>query len=142
VFEVNGATVRNGKRLAQLLCQTGLIDQARVHLEGLLEQNPYDGEALVALADIEYQSERWDNASALLRRLVVVMEGEGNLVAGCTFRNLGGRGVIVNGARSGVQSCHLYQLGQGGITLAGGDRRTLIPGEILGNSAGSLRVIW
>jgi tetratricopeptide (TPR) repeat protein len=63
-------------RLAQLLCETGLTDQARTHLEGLLEQNPYDAEALVALAEIESKEERWDTASAILRRLVVVIEDD------------------------------------------------------------------
>ena len=63
-------------RLAQLLCETGLTDQARTHLEGLLEQNPYDADALVALADIESRDEHWDTASAILRRLVVVTEGD------------------------------------------------------------------
>jgi tetratricopeptide (TPR) repeat protein len=63
-------------RLAHLLCETGLTDQARAHLEALLEQNPYDESTLVALSDIEYKAERWETASALLRRLVVVVEGE------------------------------------------------------------------
>jgi len=63
-------------RLAELLSQTGLFDQARAHLHGLLEQNPYDVEALVALADIESKDQHWDAASALLRRLVVVTEGD------------------------------------------------------------------
>ena len=63
-------------RLAQLLCQTGLVDQARTHLEGLLEQNAYDADALMALAEIETKGERWDAASAILSRLVVVIEGD------------------------------------------------------------------
>jgi tetratricopeptide (TPR) repeat protein len=63
-------------RLAQLLCQTGLVDQARVHLDGLLQQNPYDADALGALAEIEYGAESWETASALLRRLVMILDGE------------------------------------------------------------------
>jgi tetratricopeptide (TPR) repeat protein len=63
-------------RLAELLVKTGLVDQARLHLEELLEQNPYDTDALAALSDIEYQASRWETASALLRRLVIQLEGD------------------------------------------------------------------
>src|SRR6185503_2578930 len=63
-------------RLAQLLNQTGLTDQARMHLEGLLEQDPYDADALLALSEIEYKGERWETVSAILRRLVDVIEGD------------------------------------------------------------------
>jgi tetratricopeptide (TPR) repeat protein len=63
-------------RLAELLLKTGLVDQARVHLEELLEQNPYDTDALAALADIEYQASRWEPASAFLKRLVIQLEGD------------------------------------------------------------------
>jgi tetratricopeptide (TPR) repeat protein len=63
-------------RLSQLLCETGLTDQARTHLEGLLEQNPYDADALIALAEIESRDEHWETASAILRRLVGVIEGD------------------------------------------------------------------
>lgn len=59
----------------------------------------------------------------------VVIEGKDNLVAGCTFRNLGGRGINIRGTRNKVQACHVYSTGQGGILLSGGDRRTLTPAE-------------
>ena len=54
--------------------------------------------------------------------------GEGNLVAGCTIRNMGGTAVVVDGgSENGVVGCDIYQTGAGGIRLAGGDRRTLTP---------------
>ena len=59
--------------------------------------------------------------------------GNGNLIAGCTFRNMGLQGVrIVSGKNNRVQSCDLYDMGQGGIALNGGNRQTLEEG---GNSA-------
>lgn len=61
------------------------------------------------------------------RGLGVVIEGEDCLLAGCTLRNLGWRGADVTGARNRVQSCHIHATGQGGVRLAGGDRRTLTP---------------
>ena len=55
--------------------------------------------------------------------------GAHNLIAGCTFRNMGLMGVrIAGGKENRVQSCDLYDMGQGGITLDGGDRITLEEG--------------
>jgi hypothetical protein len=60
----------------------------------------------------------------------VVMENVTDcLVAGCTVRQLGGRGVVIHGTKSGVRSCDIYELGQGGIYISGGDRKTLARSE-------------
>jgi hypothetical protein len=54
--------------------------------------------------------------------------GTGNLVAGCTLRNLGGDGVrLVGGTSNGVRSCDLHDLGRSGEHLSGGDRQRLEP---------------
>jgi parallel beta-helix repeat protein len=59
---------------------------------------------------------------------VKMLDGKGNLVAGCTIRNTGGTGVVVEGgSESGVTGCDIYQTGMAGITISGGDRRTLTP---------------
>jgi hypothetical protein len=59
---------------------------------------------------------------------VEIAGGASNLIAGCTFRNLGGSGVIItSGAGHGVRSSDFHDLGQGGIYLSGGDRKTLSP---------------
>ena len=56
--------------------------------------------------------------------------GTGNLIAGCTFRNMGLMGVrVVHSDSATVQSCDLYNMGQGGISLDGGDRMTLDNGS-------------
>jgi hypothetical protein len=68
---------------------------------------------------------------------VVVSGGEGNLIAGCVFRNLGLSAASIDDAdqgehrralRSGVAACDVYGVGEGGIRLGGGDRATLTPG--------------
>ena len=56
--------------------------------------------------------------------------GDNNVIAGCTFRNMGLMGVrIAGGTHHTVQSCDLYNMGQGGISLDGGDRKTLNEGS-------------
>lgn len=48
--------------------------------------------------------------------------GEGNLVAGCTVRNVGKYAVVVDGGKNHtVLSNDLYHLGAGGVWLGGGD---------------------
>ena len=57
---------------------------------------------------------------------IEISGGSNNLVAGCTFRNLGGTGVVIQkGTKNGVRSSDFYALGQSGICLSGGDRKSL-----------------
>ncbi len=59
---------------------------------------------------------------------VTIRGGEGNLVAGCTIRNCGRWAVEVSGGQvHGVVGYDIYYMGDGGIILRGGDRRTLTP---------------
>ncbi len=61
---------------------------------------------------------------------VTMSGGTGNLVCACTIRNTSSWGVRIDGGRdSGVAGCDLFELGEGGIWLAGGDRMTLTPGN-------------
>lgn len=53
--------------------------------------------------------------------------GSENLVSDCTFVNLGSTAARITGMKSGIAACHLYQLGRDGISLSGGDRKTLAP---------------
>jgi len=66
----------------------------------------------------------------------IVMRGAENCrVAGCVIRNTGGGrlsggGVLVDrGQRCGVVGCDISDVGNIGITLRGGDKNTLTPGE-------------
>jgi Right handed beta helix region len=56
--------------------------------------------------------------------------GHDNLIGGCVFRNLGGLAVLIDGGtRNGIRSSDIYDVALGGITLSGGDRPTLTPGD-------------
>ena len=55
-----------------------------------------------------------------------LMQARDVLVAGCTFRNLAGRGVVMDGEGCGIQSCDMYGLGKGCIVISGGDRGKLV----------------
>jgi hypothetical protein len=56
---------------------------------------------------------------------IVLKKSNRNLIAGCTFRNLGGTGVVLDGEKSGIQSCDMYALGKGCIVISGGSRENL-----------------
>ncbi|MCI0493613.1 right-handed parallel beta-helix repeat-containing protein, partial [candidate division KSB1 bacterium] len=59
---------------------------------------------------------------------IVINGGNTNLIAGCTFRNLGGDAVVINNGRNnGITSCDIYDVSMGGIHLRGGDRKKLVP---------------
>lgn len=61
-------------RLAQILPYAGQVDEARATLSELLRGDPKDRAALRTLASLETALERWDGASAALRRLVALEE--------------------------------------------------------------------
>lgn len=55
---------------------------------------------------------------------------EDTVLAGCRFFDLGERGVVVaGGKRSGLRGCDVWNTAQGGVSLDGGNRRELEPGE-------------
>ncbi|HUI09282.1 MAG TPA: right-handed parallel beta-helix repeat-containing protein [Bacteroidota bacterium] len=62
-------------------------------------------------------------------RGVAITRGHDDVVARCTFAEMGGEAVWVDGGfHDGVISCDMYDLGLGAIFLRGGDRKTLSPG--------------
>ncbi|TFG86733.1 MAG: right-handed parallel beta-helix repeat-containing protein, partial [Hyphomicrobiales bacterium] len=54
-----------------------------------------------------------------------VADGMDNVLSGCVIRNCGGKAGAVAGVHNRVERCHLHDLGQGGVYVEGGDRRTL-----------------
>lgn len=60
---------------------------------------------------------------------IIVNGGKGDLIAGCSIRNVTGTGISISGTDQTVFGCHLYQLGSTGISLNGGDRKSLTPGR-------------
>jgi len=55
-----------------------------------------------------------------------ITDGEDLVVEGCTFRNLGGDAVVVEGGhRHRIESCDFHDLASSGIRACGGDRKAL-----------------
>ena len=85
---------------------------------------------LISLQDVSHlvlQGLTIENTRDLALR---VSGGEGVVVADCTIRNIGSWAALIDGRDHQVTRCHLYHLGEGGISFAGGDRRTLTPGGL------------
>lgn len=70
------------------------------------------------------------------RGTAVTIKGGSNIqLIGCTIRNMGNWAVKVkSGIGHKVIGCDIYAMGQGGITLDGGDRKTLTPGRFLADN--------
>lgn len=60
---------------------------------------------------------------------VVLADSESNAVRGCVFKNLAGRGVVIDGMRNTVRSCDMSELGAGCVMISGGDHRKLVSSE-------------
>ncbi len=64
---------------------------------------------------------------------IVLKNTEACTIAGCTIRNAGdyhGSGVSIDGGRgNGVAGCDIFEIGSHGISLSGGDRKTLTAAE-------------
>jgi hypothetical protein len=63
------------------------------------------------------------------KELARINEGSDNLLEGVTLRNNGGRAVSISGTRNGIRNSLIYGTATGGLTLSGGDRVSLTPGE-------------
>ena len=62
---------------------------------------------------------------------IVLQNTENVEIAGCTVANCAGSGISVDGRVNTVRSCDLFNLGQSGINVSGGDRKTLEPARNL-----------
>jgi hypothetical protein len=83
---------------------------------------------LVALRGVRHVTLRGLVLEGGLGNGVEITGGNDNLIAGCTFRNLGGSGVIIkDGTCHTVRSSDFHELGRSGIRLSGGDRKALTP---------------
>lgn len=58
---------------------------------------------------------------------IAVSGGNDVVVEHCTIRNVGGRAAKVGGQRNKFSDVDVYDIGEGGIVLSGGDRQTLQP---------------
>ncbi len=65
------------------------------------------------------------------RGTAVVVEGaDHNALSQCDIRECGDLAVIMKGRTSGVTGCRIWDTGEGGIFLEGGDRQSLAPGGL------------
>lgn len=62
---------------------------------------------------------------------LVLQNAEGVEIAGCRVANLAGSGISVDGRDNVIRSCDLFNLGRGGLSLNGGDRKSLTPAKNL-----------
>ena len=104
---------------------------------------------LVELRDTQYVTLRNLVLECTRGSGVEIIGGRNNLVAGCTLRNIGTVAVAVGGVvedierrlynntmftpkagtDNGVVSCDIYNVGECGVILGGGNRKTLKPGR-------------
>lgn len=61
----------------------------------------------------------------------VASQAEQIELAGCVVANLAGSGISIHGSGCTVRSCDVFHLGRSGISLNGGDRKTLTPAKNL-----------
>lgn len=84
----------------------------------------------VSLKDCSYVTLRGLTLECCQQTALTMGGGQGCQVAACTVRNTGGSAMSVSGRAHEVRGCDMYNLGQGGVSVYGGDRQTLTPGRI------------
>jgi Tfp pilus assembly protein PilF len=93
-------------RLAQVLPFAGDADGARAILVDLLRQDAKDCAALRALASLEIELERWDAATAALKRLVGLEEAEGTVDTALRLADACERAKRPGDARGALERAH------------------------------------
>jgi len=95
---------------------------------------PLDGAQIVICDNDQPVIRVTDATNVVLRQFTVennlghgieIKGGESNLIAGCVVRNVSRNAVVLDGGyHHEVLSCDLYNLGAGGVWLAGGDEKS------------------
>ncbi len=84
---------------------------------------------MIRLEDVSHVTFRGLLIDMVRGNAVTITGGADCRIAGCTIRNVGNVAVAVrDGTGHGVVGCDISRTGDGGITLTGGDRKTLTPG--------------
>ncbi len=86
---------------------------------------------LVRLQETSHVTIRGLTLEAMRDTALVVRGGSHNRITGCTIRNGGRSAVVVSGRSHAVVGCDVYQMAEGGISLSGGDRKTLAPARLV-----------
>lgn len=85
---------------------------------------------LVRLDGVSHVTLRGLTLEACRGDAITIHGGSHDLVDACAVRSAGDRGVVIDGAvDSGVRGGEITGTGEGGVTLAAGDRKTLTPGR-------------
>ncbi|HGJ64949.1 TPA: right-handed parallel beta-helix repeat-containing protein [bacterium] len=81
----------------------------------------------INMNDVSYITIEGMTFEATRDTAITMSGGTGNRISNCTLRNLG-RGITISGGTdNGVIGCDIYEIANGGISLSGGERRTLTP---------------
>lgn len=87
--------------------------------------------SLVSLKDAAHVTLRGLTLEGMRQTAITVSGGSHCQIVGCTIRNGGRQAISVSGAAHRVAGCDISQMGEGGISLSGGDRRSLQPAGLL-----------
>jgi tetratricopeptide (TPR) repeat protein len=104
-------------RQAHVLPVAGESERARTLLAEIVKQDPKDHEALEALANLEVSLERWDAASATLRRLVGIAEGDAAIDAALRLADACERAGRPGDARGALERARQIAPQQAGLTV-------------------------
>ncbi len=80
-----------------------------------------DNTSYVTLQGIDFAFGRGDG--------VEVLGGKKNLISSCRIKNMGNNGVVISGRENGIIGSEISLVGDAGISLNSGDRKTLTPGK-------------
>jgi hypothetical protein len=79
------------------------------------------GASYLQFRDLRFEVTRGDG--------IIITGGTNDILSHCVIANIGNRAVsFVGGSNNGVEDSEILDTGDGGILLAGGDRKTLTPG--------------
>ena len=85
-------------------------------------------EPLIRMDSTEYLTIRGICFEFSRGKAIALNGGSHNLIAGCTFTNLGNEAVTIDGGTvNGVSGCDISDVALGGVSVRGGDRMTLTP---------------
>ncbi len=80
---------------------------------------------VAAASNVRLEGITWEHGSV---DAVHIVDASQFVLAGCTIRHFAGNGVVMRGGTgNGILSCDIHSMGRGGVTVAGGDRKTLTP---------------
>ncbi|NUQ61564.1 MAG: right-handed parallel beta-helix repeat-containing protein [Pirellulales bacterium] len=85
---------------------------------------------LVTMENVSFVTLRGIILEACQGTAVAISGGVNTRLAGCVVRNTGAWAVSLGGSRNGVVGCDLYNLADGGVSVSGGDRKTLTPAAL------------